>query len=163
MGVFRSDVAAPESVAMPPSAVQVPAGAAASLSAAGPAAAPAAGSPDASSPVSPVSKGAPMGHLERAFDACLAARKALADMAARAGEGSPYAHGIVVGVDSGPLISGSIGSRVASRLDYTVLGEVVNNASRLQAGAQKGQILINAALYQRVEGMFECEAVPQHD
>jgi class 3 adenylate cyclase len=81
-------------------------------------------------------------------------------MAARAGEGSPYAHGISVGIDSGPMICGSIGSRVASRLDYTVLGDVVNNAARLQATAKKGQILINAALRRRLEGGFECEVVP---
>ncbi len=50
-------------------------------------------------------------------------------MAERAGPRSPYAHGVSIGVDSGSMICGSIGSRVVSRLDYTVLGEVVNNAA----------------------------------
>ena len=114
---------------------------------------------DQASEPAPLSVAGQAGHLERALEACVAARKALADMAARAGEGSPYAHGISAGVDSGPMICGSIGSRVASRLDYTVLGAVVNNAARLQSMAHKGQILVNAALCHRIEGVFQCQPV----
>ncbi len=142
MAVFRSVVASPDGAPAPSDLAD--------------------GSSRASSPDGVASGGAGAGHLDRALDACVAARKALADMAARAGEGSPYAHGISVGVDSGAMICGSIGSRVASRLDYTVLGEVVNNAARLQSAAQKGQILISAALRRRVEGVFECEPAGEY-
>jgi class 3 adenylate cyclase/tRNA A-37 threonylcarbamoyl transferase component Bud32 len=97
------------------------------------------------------------GHLERAIDACVAARQALADMAARAGESSPYAHGVSIGVDSGTMICGSIGSRVVSRLDYTVLGETVNNAAYLQRAPQAhGQILVGEWMRHRIEGAFVC-------
>jgi class 3 adenylate cyclase len=97
------------------------------------------------------------GHLERALDACLSARRALADMAARAGAPSPYAHGVSVGLDSGAMMCGSIGSRVVSRLDYTVLGEVVNQAAWLQQSpVASGRILVTEAVRAKVEGIFEC-------
>jgi class 3 adenylate cyclase len=97
------------------------------------------------------------GHLERALDACMAARQSLAEMAARAGESSPYAHGVSIGVDSGAMICGSIGSRVVSRLDYTVLGDAVNNAAWLQRLQQAHrQILICDWMRRRIEGAFVC-------
>jgi len=61
-----------------------------------------------------------------------------------------------IGLDSGELISGSIGAKGLSRLDYTVLGETVNTAARLAALADKGQILIAEHLLARVEGSYEC-------
>ncbi len=98
------------------------------------------------------------GHLERALDACLAARRTLADLATRAGPRSPYALGVSIGVDSGALLCGSIGSRVVSRLDYTVLGKVVNNAAQLQRSrAVPGQILILEPMRRLAGPAFDCE------
>jgi eukaryotic-like serine/threonine-protein kinase len=98
-------------------------------------------------------------HLQRALSACVAARAALDMMAARTGQGSPYAQGVAIGVDSGPMICGTIGSRVVSRLDYTVLGDVVRAAAELQSIAKKGQILITEAVLQRIAGDFACDPV----
>ena len=94
-------------------------------------------------------------HAHRAVDACFAARAALADLSARAGEGSAYGLGIVVGIDTGRMLSGSIGSKVVSRLDYTVLGDVVNTAARLQATAKRGQILVSDAVRAATEDQFQ--------
>jgi class 3 adenylate cyclase len=96
-------------------------------------------------------------HVARAVDACVAARSALAELAARSGEGSAYALGIAAGVDTGPMLSGSIGSKVVSRLDYTVLGEVVNTAAHLQADAKKGEILVTEAVRRAVGESFQIE------
>ena len=98
-------------------------------------------------------------HLTRALDACVAARAVLQDLAARTGEGSPYAHGVCVGIDSGVMISGSIGSKVVSRLDYTVLGDVVNRAAHLAALAGKGRIYVSAAVHDVARDRFECSSV----
>ncbi|MFY0569632.1 protein kinase domain-containing protein [Archangium lansingense] len=99
------------------------------------------------------------GHLNRALEACLAARKQLRTMAFRSGDASPYAHGICIGVDSGELICGSIGAKGLGRLDYTVLGATVNTAARLTVLAGRDQILIGAHLLPRLESGFECLAL----
>ncbi|WP_224365096.1 protein kinase domain-containing protein [Hyalangium versicolor] len=96
------------------------------------------------------------GHMGRALDACLSARQQLRAMAFRAGEGSPYSHGVCIGVDSGALVSGSIGARTLGRLDYTVLGDVVNRAAWLASLAERDQILIREELSQQLDSGFEC-------
>jgi class 3 adenylate cyclase len=95
-------------------------------------------------------------HFSRAVEACLAIRKQLQAMALRYGDDSPYSHGVGIGLDSGELISGSIGAKGLSRLDYTVIGETVNTAARLAVLANKEQILIAEHLLERVEGSYEC-------
>ena len=102
-------------------------------------------------------------HLTRALDACVAARAVLQDLAARTGEGSPYAHGVCIGIDSGVMISGSIGSKVVSRLDYTVLGDVVNRAAHLAALAGKGKIYVTDAVYRVARERYECSSVGVHE
>lgn len=54
--------------------------------------------------------------------------------------GEPVA--IRVGVSSGSLIQGNLGS--ASRMEYTVIGEPVNLAARLQSAAAPGRVLTRA-------------------
>ena len=96
-------------------------------------------------------------HVSRAVDACLAARTALADLAARTGEASAYALGLEVGIDTGTMLSGSIGSKIVSRLDYTVLGEVVNTAARLASRAERGEILAGEGVYEATRDHFHWE------
>lgn len=50
---------------------------------------------------------------------------------------------IGVGVNSGPVIAGTLGG--AGRLDYTVLGDAMNIAQRLESEASAGEILASAA------------------
>ena len=54
-------------------------------------------------------------------------------------------------------VSGSIGAQALGRLDYTVLGDVVNTAARLASLAARDQLLIGEHLRQRVEARFECQ------
>jgi eukaryotic-like serine/threonine-protein kinase len=99
-------------------------------------------------------------HAERALDASLAVRAQLARMAERAGEGSPYAQGVTVGIDCGRVALGSLGSRALSRLDLTMIGPAVNAAARLEAMAKRGQILISERMFTAVRGAFQCEPLP---
>ena len=57
------------------------------------------------------------------------------------------------------MISGNIGSATLKRLDYTVIGDTVNTAQRLQSAAGKGQIAISEAAYEKVKHSFRCEKI----
>jgi adenylate cyclase len=54
--------------------------------------------------------------------------------------------GIGIGVNTGTVIAGTVGG--GGRLEYTVLGDAVNLAQRLQAEARAGEVLATAASVQ---------------
>jgi adenylate cyclase len=59
-----------------------------------------------------------------------------------------------VGINSGKMVAGDIGS--TKRMEYTVLGESVNLASRLQSSVAKpGQIVIGQRSYELTKGKFK--------
>ena len=62
---------------------------------------------------------------------------------------------IRVGVNTGEVISGSIGS--ATRMDYTVVGDTVNVASRLESNGRPGGVLISDTVYRHIAGLVEAE------
>jgi class 3 adenylate cyclase len=64
---------------------------------------------------------------------------------------------IAVGVHSGEALVGNVGSE--SRVAYTVIGEVVNLAARLEAIARPNQILITSATAALADDAFEIAQV----
>ncbi len=68
--------------------------------------------------------------------------------------------GLGIGINSGDVIMGNIGSD--DFMDYTVIGDNVNIAVRLETMAQKGQILISEATYQRIESIVQVKSLRQH-
>ena len=96
--------------------------------------------------------------LDRAIDACLAIRNLL-DKLPQLDNGLNFLPKVSIGINSGELISGNIGSGTLLRLDYTVVGDVVNTASRLQSIAKAGQIIISESAYQKVKESFNCISV----
>jgi len=55
--------------------------------------------------------------------------------------GSPYTElGLGVGIDYGEVIVGNVGTEHA--MDYTVIGDTVNTAQRLEGMARSGQVLV---------------------
>lgn len=97
-------------------------------------------------------------HLDRAIDASLAVRNTIAELPALSEHVSFTPH-VAIGINSGEMISGNIGSASLKRLDYTVIGDVVNTAQRLQSAAKAGQILINENAYEKVKDAFNCKAL----
>jgi class 3 adenylate cyclase len=57
--------------------------------------------------------------------------------------------GLGVGINTGEAVVGNIGTELL--MDYTVVGDTVNIAQRLEELAQRGQILITEATYRDVE------------
>ncbi|HJS54164.1 MAG TPA: adenylate/guanylate cyclase domain-containing protein [Chitinophagaceae bacterium] len=97
-------------------------------------------------------------HLDRAMDACLAVRKTVNELPNESGN-IFFTPKVSIGINSGEMISGNIGSANLKRLDYTVIGDVVNVAQRLQTIAKEGQIIINASSYEKVKESFNCSKV----
>jgi class 3 adenylate cyclase/FixJ family two-component response regulator len=99
-------------------------------------------------------------HLDRAIEACLAVRSQIANIPSISGNGS-FRPNVSIGINSGEVVSGNIGSISLRRLDYTVIGDVVNVAQRLQAAAAPGQIVINESSYKKIKDSFACRELGQ--
>ena len=97
-------------------------------------------------------------HLDRAIDACLAVRKKVNELPNESGN-IFFTPKVSIGINSGEMISGNIGSASLKRLDYTVIGDIVNVAQRLQTVAKEGQIIINDSSYEKVKESFNCSKV----
>ncbi len=96
-------------------------------------------------------------HLEQAVKTTVAIRDVLGRVnAIRQERGDPPFH-MGFGIDSGPVIVGNMGSRL--RMEYTVVGEAVNLASRLSDLAEGGEILIKEGLYPAVREFARCVQV----
>jgi class 3 adenylate cyclase len=74
------------------------------------------------------------GNAARAVDAAMAIQAAV--------RSSGLARGIGIGVFTGPVMAGLIGS--GNRFDYTIVGDSVNIAARLCAAAREGEIVVDA-------------------
>ncbi len=97
-------------------------------------------------------------HLDRAIDACLAVRTRI-DTLPSLHDHVYYKPQVSIGINSGEMISGNIGSASLRRLDYTVIGDTVNTAQRLQTIANPGQIVIDEKAYQKVKESFRCVSI----
>lgn len=99
-------------------------------------------------------------HLDRAIEASLAVRKQIEKLPQLA-EGLSFLPKLSIGINCGEMISGNIGSANLRRLDYTVIGDTVNTAQRLQSIAKQGQIVISEGSYQKVKDSFHCEKIAE--
>ncbi|GAB1404708.1 MAG: adenylate/guanylate cyclase domain-containing protein [Lentimicrobiaceae bacterium] len=97
-------------------------------------------------------------HLDRAIDASLAVRNEIDHLPAFSDKIN-FTPKVSIGVNSGEVISGNIGSASLRRLDYTVIGDVVNTSQRLQSIAKQGQIIICHDAYLQIKDSFKCREV----
>jgi len=103
--------------------------------------------------------GAPIGTPEDADNAMQAAiemQQKLTELNEHWKQSGKPAVQIGIGINSGNVFAGNIGSE--QRLEYTVLGDAVNTASRLCSNAAKREILVSDALYARLKKKPKSEA-----
>ena len=98
-------------------------------------------------------------HLDRAIDAALAARKEIQQIGIIQMGEVAFNPEISVGINCGEMISGNIGSASLKRLDYTVIGDSVNLAQRLQKVSKPGQIIISEDVYDKAKESFSFERI----
>jgi adenylate cyclase len=65
---------------------------------------------------------------------------------------------IGIGIHTGPLVAGYIGSSKA--LSYTVIGDVANTSARICGIAAPGQVLVSEATLARLQNKVEVEELP---
>ncbi|WP_419701969.1 adenylate/guanylate cyclase domain-containing protein [Mucilaginibacter sp. NFX135] len=98
-------------------------------------------------------------HLDRAIDAALAVREKMHTAEAIVYGDKTFKPEVSIGINSGEMISGNIGSASLKRLDYTVIGDAVNLAQRLQSVAQPNQIIVTEEVYEKAKESFELNKI----
>ena len=103
--------------------------------------------------------GAPMEREDDAERAILAAKEMKSQLAAMMAEkgGHRKKFDIRIGINTGRVVAGNIGS--PKRMDYTVIGDPVNTASRLESIAKPNQILIGEETYRAVKDKFKIRKI----
>jgi adenylate cyclase len=88
-------------------------------------------------------------HARRAALLALDMREAIATSAVGGGSGLE----LRIGINSGPLIAGVIGTK---RFLYDLWGDAVNTASRMESNGTPGEIQITRATYELLKDEFDC-------
>jgi adenylate cyclase len=95
-------------------------------------------------------------HAIRAIKAGLEMQERLAEFNAERKEGPTLR--IRIGINTGKAVAGEIGS--VNKKEYTVLGDTVNTASRLESSVAKpGMVVIGENTYEAVKELFEVKSL----
>jgi adenylate cyclase len=95
-------------------------------------------------------------HAVRAIRAGLEMQERLAEFNAERKEGPQLR--IRIGINSGKVVAGEIGS--INKKEYTVLGDTVNTASRLESSVAKpGMVVIGENTHEQAKELFECRSL----
>jgi len=87
---------------------------------------------------------------QRAVNAAIELKKRLASFNDDHGLEAPL--GLHVGINTGVVVAGDMGGSI--KRDYTVMGETVNIASRLESASAEGQILVGPDTYSSTRHLF---------
>jgi adenylate cyclase len=100
--------------------------------------------------------GAPMAHPDhsaRAIRTALAMQEGITGLNERRVRDGKEAIAVGIGVSAGEAVAGTVGTE--DRMEYTVIGDSVNLAARLESNAKPGQILISHPTYERVRDLVD--------
>ncbi len=105
--------------------------------------------------------GVPLAHEndpERAVRAALEMHSALEPLQSRIFSTHAFNLQTRIGINTGQVIAGNVGSD--RHLEYTVIGDTVNLADRLQAAAEPDTILVSFETFQRTRPLFRFDTIP---
>lgn len=96
-------------------------------------------------------------HIKNAVAAAFEMQKAFRNADAN---GNVLLSSIGIGIHTGMVVSGNIGSPV--KMEYTVIGDSVNVASRISEIASPGEIIISSNIYEQVPDLIEVQTLRPH-
>lgn len=88
-------------------------------------------------------------HLEQGIKAAIVINKIMAEVNLSREKKGLVRLPMGIGLDSGDVIAGSMGSKV--RMEYTIIGDAVNVASRLSGIAKGGETLVGEKVFMKVK------------
>lgn len=94
-------------------------------------------------------------HVERALRAAIEMQSKFIEESNRKNE---LLKSIGIGINTGVVVSGNIGSQV--KMEYTVIGNTVNLASRLNGLAGAGEIIVSKEICEQLCDMIKVKALP---
>ena len=100
--------------------------------------------------------GAPLAHPDhsaRAIRTAVAMREGIVGLNERRARDGKEPIAVGIGVSAGEAVAGTVGTE--DRMEYTVIGDSVNLAARLESNAKPGQILISHRTYERVRDLVD--------
>jgi len=95
-------------------------------------------------------------HAEQALRCAIAMQARQTELNAEGWDADVPELGVGIGVNTGPVIAGTVGG--GGRLEYTVVGDAVNVAQRLQSEAAGGEIVAAASTVKAAPGVV-CESI----
>lgn len=104
--------------------------------------------------------GAPIAHQDhsiRAVRTAVAMQSGIQELSNRRVQEGKDPIAIGIGVSAGEAVAGTVGTE--NRMEYTVIGDRVNLAARLEANAKPGQVLISQWTYEKVDKLVNARSL----
>jgi adenylate cyclase len=101
--------------------------------------------------------GAPVARPDHAARAVRAAVAMEREFHSRAGRNDPLLEKVGIGINTGEAVAGDLGSE--AKKEYSVIGDCVNLASRLNSLAEGGQIIISGATHEAAKHILNVKSL----
>lgn len=96
-------------------------------------------------------------HLHRALEAALDLQ---AELKKAGGNGNALLDAVGISIDTGEVVAGNIGTQ--EKLEYTVIGDSVNTASRLNGLAGPGEVVISQTVFEEIGARLDTDPLGPH-
>jgi adenylate cyclase len=96
------------------------------------------------------------GHEEIAVRACMEMQSTFKEIAGK--KGNKLMSSVGISINAGLVVSGNIGSQ--AKMEYTVIGDAVNLASRINGFAKPGEIIIGQTIFEKLGDKLDTIALP---